>query len=63
MDCNKIHQIFDSCSKKKNAVPILGESSSSKKEETISEKFFTFFGCGPKTKPDSKKSNLDRNFD
>ena len=41
----------------------MNENSSNKKEESVSEKFFTFFGCGPKTKPDAKKSNLDRDFD
>ena len=51
---------MDRNNRKKRSIPNL--SASEVKDETIAEKFFSFFGCGAKTKKDESKNNNQGNF-
>lgn len=53
-----IQKQMDKNNRKKKSIPKLDESLK-EKDESMADKFFSFFGCGPKSKKPEQNSNMD----
>jgi len=54
-----IQKQIDYNNRKKKSIPKLEGSQNLEKDETVADKFFGFFGCGPKTKKENSNNNMD----
>ena len=54
-----IQKQIEKSNRKKKSVTKLEESQNIEKDETMGDKFFGFFGCGPKSKKENSNNNMD----